>query len=70
MRPSLIKLVRPASQASVQKQCLSLCAGNAEFLANDIRCKKGLDGLGCLGEPAAWGAWVRCLGALQPAVPR
>ena len=52
----MIKLVRPASQASLQKQCLSLRAGNAEFLANDIRCKKGLDGLGCLGEPAAWGA--------------
>lgn len=25
-------------------------AGDAEFLANDIRVKKGLDGLGCLGD--------------------
>lgn len=24
--------------------------GDAEFLANDIRVKKGLDGLGCLGD--------------------
>jgi len=25
-------------------------AGDADFLANDIRVKKGLDGLGCLGD--------------------
>lgn len=28
--------------------CVS--AGDAAFLANDIRVKKGLDGLGCLGD--------------------
>lgn len=54
MRPSVNESVQSASQASLQKQCFCLCAGNADFLANDIRCKKGLDGLGCLGEPAAW----------------
>ena len=27
-----------------------MIAGDAAFLANDIRVKKGLDGLGCLGD--------------------
>lgn len=34
--------------ACVSKQ--SALAGDADFLANDIRVKKGLDGLGCLGD--------------------
>ena len=54
MSPSVNESVQPALQASLQRQRFCLHAGNAEFLANDIRCKKGLDGLGCLGEPAAW----------------
>jgi len=43
-----------SGQKQVQQRRLQLTdvdsAGDAEFLANDIRVKKGLDGLGCLGD--------------------
>ncbi|DBB02453.1 hypothetical protein WJX82_006460 [Trebouxia sp. C0006] len=51
MQEAIAARLDPAGMGPLKAVTCTFCvAGDAEFLANDIRVKKGLDGLGCLGD--------------------
>ncbi|KAL3139098.1 hypothetical protein ABBQ32_005892 [Trebouxia sp. C0010 RCD-2024] len=51
MEEAIAARLEPSGMGPLKAVTCTFCfAGDAAFLANDIRVKKGLDGLGCLGD--------------------